>query len=113
MNKLRLPSSRPSKPPAETEPTLTEPSWAVRLQTERLRTTSRSENPCPPSNLERLSLPEAKPERILCFDIENKPGTYGGGDYTFPKVTAIGAKFLDQKQMHVWCLDRSKPRERR
>lgn len=28
--------------------------------------------------------------RYLAIDIENKPGTYGPGDYTHPKVTAIG-----------------------
>jgi hypothetical protein len=51
--------------------------------------------------------------RILAFDIENKPGTYGGGDYTFPKVTAIGAQFLDDDEPVAWCLARNKPQKMR
>jgi hypothetical protein len=47
-----------------------------------------------------------RPLRGLCFDIENKPGTYGPGDYTHPKVTAIGCQFLDAKRGHAWCLRR-------
>ncbi len=33
----------------------------------------------------------------LVIDIENKPGTYGPGDYTHPKVTAIGWGPLDRQ----------------
>lgn len=47
-----------------------------------------------------------RPLRGLCFDIENKPGTYGGGDYTHPKVTAIGWQFLDERRVHSVALDR-------
>jgi len=47
--------------------------------------------------------------RLLCFDIENKPGTYGGGDWTFPKVTAIAAQFVDEERVYSWCLERDKP----
>ena len=32
--------------------------------------------------------------RGLCVDIENKPGTYGPGDYTHAKITAIGWGWL-------------------
>lgn len=42
----------------------------------------------------------------LAYDIENKPGTYGPGDYTHPKVTAIGCRFLDGKQGWAWCFRR-------
>lgn len=28
--------------------------------------------------------------RGLCIDVENLPGTYGPGDYTHPKITAVG-----------------------
>lgn len=48
-----------------------------------------------------------RPLRGLAFDIENKPGTYGGGDYTHPKVTAVGCKFLDAKQGWAWCFRRN------
>lgn len=44
--------------------------------------------------------------RGLAFDIENMPGTYGGGDYTHPKVTAVGCMFLDQKRAVGWCFNR-------
>lgn len=44
--------------------------------------------------------------RGLCFDIENKPGTYGPGDYTHPKVTAIGCQFIDADRGKAWCLKR-------
>lgn len=44
--------------------------------------------------------------RGLVFDIENMPGTYGPGDYTHPKVTAIGCQFLDQTRQRSWCLNR-------
>jgi hypothetical protein len=48
-----------------------------------------------------------RPLRGLAFDIENMPGTYGPGDYTHPKVTAIGCQFLDQKRGRAWCLTRN------
>lgn len=53
---------------------------------------------------------KSSPIRLLCFDIENKPGTYGGGDYTFPKVTALAGRFLDGGPVQSWCLTRSKPK---
>lgn len=49
----------------------------------------------------------AKSLRFACADVENKPGTYGGGDYTFPKLTAIGFQFLDEDEGVAWCLDRT------
>lgn len=39
--------------------------------------------------------------RGLCVDIENKPGTYGPGDYTHPKVTAIGWGWNDHPSPKV------------
>ena len=44
--------------------------------------------------------------RGLAFDIENMPGTYGPGDYTHPKVTALGWQFLDRKRPHSFCFNR-------
>lgn len=38
------------------------------------------------------------------------PGTYGPGDYTHPKVTAVGAQFLDRKRARAWCLNRREPK---
>lgn len=45
--------------------------------------------------------------RGLVVDIENKASTYGGGDYTHPKVTALACMFLGQKRPASWALDRT------
>jgi hypothetical protein len=34
------------------------------------------------------------------------PGTYGGGDYVHPKVTAFACRWLGGERVHSWCLDR-------
>ena len=47
-----------------------------------------------------------RPLRGLAFDVENMPGTYGPGDYTHPKLTALGCQFLDAKRTKAWCFDR-------
>ena len=44
--------------------------------------------------------------RGLVFDIENKPGTFGPGDYTHPKLTAIGCLWLDRKRPKGWAFSR-------
>ena len=44
--------------------------------------------------------------RILDFDIENRPLTYMGNDYTSPDVTAIAAKFADEATTYCWLLGR-------
>lgn len=106
MNKLRLPSRQPSKPPPETGTRSTGPSLAARLRTERLRITSPSESQPPRSTPDRLKIPPKQPDRILAFDIENKPGTYGPGDYTHPKVTAIACQFVGEPHLYSWCLNR-------
>lgn len=41
--------------------------------------------------------------RGLVFDIENKPGTYGPGDYTHGKVTAIACRWLDEPDVETRC----------
>lgn len=51
--------------------------------------------------------------RGLVFDIENKPGTYGPGDYTHPKVTAVGCMFLDRKRARGWAFARADEEEMR
>ena len=54
----------------------------------------------------RLQWKDSKQLRGLCFDIENMPGTYGPGDYTHPKVTAVGGVHLDETEPQVWCFTR-------
>jgi len=41
---------------------------------------------------------------ILDFDIENRPLTYAGKDFTFGEVTAIAASFGPYEDMHCWLL---------
>ena len=45
--------------------------------------------------------------RLASADIENKPGTYGPGDWTHAKVTAIGFQFDGAEEGVAWCLDRT------
>ena len=48
--------------------------------------------------------------RVLDFDIECRPlGWYGGGDFVHKEVTAIAAKFIGEKTMHLWMLGRDEP----
>lgn len=44
--------------------------------------------------------------RGLVIDIENKPGTFGGGDFTHSKVTAFAGMFLDRKRPRAWVCQR-------
>src|SRR5262245_45249676 len=44
--------------------------------------------------------------RTLTFDIENRPLTYLGPDYTTGEVTAIAASWDDEHRVHVWLLGR-------
>ena len=37
----------------------------------------------------------------LAADLENEPGTYGPGDYTHPKITAIGWGWLEKTHPHI------------
>ncbi len=50
-----------------------------------------------------------RPARILHFDIENRPLSYGGSDFTFGEITAIAASWSDQKKIHCWVLGESEP----
>lgn len=47
--------------------------------------------------------------RILDFDIENRPLSYLGMDYTTAEVTAIAASWVGQKKVHVWLLGEDDP----
>lgn len=42
--------------------------------------------------------------RILDFDIETRPLSFLGNDYTTDEVTAIAAGWADSKRISVWCL---------
>ncbi len=47
--------------------------------------------------------------RVLDFDIENRPLSYLGQDYTTAEVTAIAACYVDDRQsMRVWLLGRDR-----
>lgn len=51
-----------------------------------------------------LSLEPAKTLRVLDFDIENRPLSYGGMDFTFSDITAIAASFEGSRKIHSWFL---------
>lgn len=42
--------------------------------------------------------------RILDFDLENRPLSYRGMDWTSAEVTAIAASWVGQKKVHCWAL---------
>lgn len=42
--------------------------------------------------------------RILDFDIENRPLSYMGADYTSAEITAIAASWIGEEKIHVWLL---------
>lgn len=52
----------------------------------------------------REPVPPVGSERILDFDVENRPLTYGGRDYTFSEITIIAASFGPDELMHSWAL---------
>lgn len=47
---------------------------------------------------------EARQLRVLDFDIENRPLSYGGGDWTTAEVTAIAAGWIGEEEVHCWAL---------
>lgn len=59
----------------------------------------------------RLSWSEPKRLRILDFDCECRPLSFGGGDFVFKEITAIAAKFIGEKQTHCWLLGEVEPVE--
>lgn len=53
----------------------------------------------------RFSLKPSSAElRILDFDIENRPLSYLGMDFTTSDITAIACRFNHQRKTHVWLL---------
>jgi hypothetical protein len=41
---------------------------------------------------------------LLDFDIENRPLSYLGQDFTTAEITAIAASFVGEQKVHVWLL---------
>jgi hypothetical protein len=50
-----------------------------------------------------------KPVKILDMDIENRPLSYLGSDWTTAEITAIAASFGLEEPMHCWLLGRHSP----
>lgn len=42
--------------------------------------------------------------RILDFDIENRPLSYLGMDFTTAEITSIAASFMGSREIHTWLL---------
>lgn len=53
--------------------------------------------------------PPRRRELVLDFDIENRPLTYAGRDFTFSEVTAIAASFHQHGTMYCWLLGACDP----
>lgn len=51
-----------------------------------------------------LTWTEPKQLRVLDFDLENRPLSYAGSDWTTAEVTAIAASWLGQERVHCWAL---------
>lgn len=49
--------------------------------------------------------------KILDFDIENRPLSYMGMDYTTAEVTAIAAGWSHKNKIHCWLLGQHDPEE--
>lgn len=47
--------------------------------------------------------------RILDFDIENRPLSYLGQDFTTGEITAIAASWVGERKVHVWALGEEYP----
>ena len=54
---------------------------------------------------------EGREQRILDFDIENRPLSYAGSDWTTAEVTAIAAGWTDQTRVRCWLLGRDDPED--
>lgn len=49
--------------------------------------------------------------KVLDFDIENRPISYGGSDFTFGEITAIAACWTGKPEtLRVWLLGRDDPK---
>lgn len=50
-----------------------------------------------------------RPAKILHFDLENRPLSYIGQDYTTAEITVIAAGWAEQKKVHTWLLGVHEP----
>lgn len=51
-----------------------------------------------------LAWTKGKTLRVLDFDLENRPLSYAGNDWTTAEVTAIAWSWCHQKKVHCYCL---------
>jgi len=58
-----------------------------------------------------MTWPRIDAAKILDFDIENRPLTYLGGDWTTAEITAIACSFGLDQPMYCWLLGLDSPRE--
>jgi hypothetical protein len=100
MKKLRLTSLSSSAAP--TEASSTEPGLVGMPRLGQLGPTSRP-SLLSPSSLERLKPPKRAPLRVLDFDIENRPLSYLGADFTTADITAIAASFCGNGPTEIRC----------
>src|SRR5690242_8588722 len=56
-----------------------------------------------------LTYRRLKQLRVLDFDIENRPLSYLGQDYTTGEITAIAASWEGEHHVKVWLLGRDSP----
>jgi hypothetical protein len=58
-----------------------------------------------------LRVDAPREDRILDFDIENRPLTYLGNDRTTAEITAIACSFGIDKPMYCWLLGEGEPED--
>jgi hypothetical protein len=54
--------------------------------------------------LSRLRPLSNRPARVLDFDVEARPLSWYGGDFTSKEITAIACQFVGEPAMHCWAL---------
>jgi hypothetical protein len=57
-----------------------------------------------------VSLVSVKRQRVLDFDIENRPLAYLGADFTTGEITAIAASWVGSNTVKCWLLGRDDPK---
>lgn len=101
--RLRPIFNKPSNPP-QPEKRLTDSHSARRLVNGRSLTTSAMGSHAQSSTLLRLQPQHPKPLRILDFDLENRPLSYLGNDFTTDEITAIACSWVGEDVVHCWLL---------
>lgn len=103
MNRLKPIFSSPLSQP-KPEKSLTDSHSGKRLVNGHSLTISALESRSLPSKLPRLQAPQTKPLRILDFDLENRPLSYLGNDFTTDEITAIACSWNGDDAVHTWLL---------